>query len=98
MIRLSGAPAMSDCLCNNRLRPGDLQNSRRLFLARCGLGLGSLGLASLLSEDLLAAIGTEVGQASQSGIVKATQFPAKAKHVIHIFAQGAPSQVDTWDP
>ena len=25
-------------------------------------------------------------------------FPAKAKHVVHIFAQGAPSHVDTWDP
>jgi hypothetical protein len=89
---------MSDCLCNNRLRPSDL-GSRRLFLARCGLGLGSLGLASLLSDDLVAAIGGDVqaGSASQ-GLVKATHFPARAKHVIHIFAQGAPSQVDTWDP
>ena len=25
-------------------------------------------------------------------------FPAKAKAIIHIFAQGAPSHVDTWDP
>ena len=24
--------------------------------------------------------------------------PAKAKAVIHIFAEGGPSQVDTWDP
>src|SRR5438093_4695685 len=29
---------------------------------------------------------------------KAPHFPAKAKHVVHIFAQGAPSHVDTWDP
>ena len=36
--------------------------------------------------------------ASPASIAKPTQFPAKAKHVIHIFAQGAPSQVDTWDP
>jgi hypothetical protein len=49
------------------------------------MGLGFLGLTSLLSEEVLAQ-------------VKATHFPAKAKHVIHIFAQGAPSQVDTWDP
>jgi hypothetical protein len=92
---------MSDCLCHNRLRPGDLLNSRRLFLARCGLGLGSLGLASLLSEDLVAAIGIDQdaqAAASLGGLARATQFPAKAKHVIHIFAQGAPSQVDTWDP
>jgi len=60
--------------------------SRREFLCQCGMGLGYLGLTSLLSEELLAA------QA------KVTHFPGKAKHVIHIFAQGAPSQVDTWDP
>jgi hypothetical protein len=80
---------MSKCLCNKRV--GSL-SSRREFLARCGMGLGSLGLASLLTEEVLAAVqgaGTPV---------KTTHFPAKAKHVIHIFAQGAPSQVDTWDP
>jgi hypothetical protein len=60
--------------------------SRRDFLCRCGMGLGYLGLSSLVSRELLAA------QA------KTTHFPGKAKHVIHIFAQGAPSQVDTWDP
>jgi hypothetical protein len=64
----------------------DALTSRRDFLCRCGMGLGYLGLSSLLSEDLVAA------QA------KTTHFPGKAKHVIHIFAQGAPSQVDTWDP
>ena len=29
---------------------------------------------------------------------KPPHFPAKAKHVIHIFASGGPSHVDTWDP
>ena len=29
---------------------------------------------------------------------KTPPFPAKAKRVIHIFANGAPSQMDTWDP
>src|SRR5215510_4818745 len=80
---------MSDCLCNNRMRPEDVLYSRRQFLTRCGMGLGVLGLASLLSDEVLAA-----GAAS----VKPTHFPAKAKHVIHIFAQGAPSHIDTWDP
>src|ERR1051326_3137470 len=83
---------MNDYLCNNRMRPEDVLCSRRQFLARCGLGLGALGLASLLSEDAIAAA---TGAANG---VKATHFPAKAKHVIHIFAQGAPSHIDTWDP
>jgi hypothetical protein len=63
--------------------------SRRQFLSQCGMGFGSLGLASLLSEEVLAALSPQA---------RATHFPARAKHVIHIFAQGAPSQVDTWDP
>jgi hypothetical protein len=65
--------------------------SRRQFLSRCGMGFGALGLASLLSEEALVALGA-------GGQGRSTQFPAKAKHVIHIFAQGAPSHVDTWDP
>jgi hypothetical protein len=83
---------MSDYLCNQRMRPEEVLSSRRQFLARCGMGLGALGLASLLSEEALAAAG------SGAGAVKPTHFPAKAKHVIHIFAQGAPSHIDTWDP
>jgi hypothetical protein len=59
--------------------------SRRDFLHQCGMGFGALGLAGLFADELL-------GQA------KAPHFPAKAKHVIHIFAAGAPSHVDTWDP
>jgi uncharacterized protein DUF1501 len=55
------------------------------------MGMGALGLASLFSEEALAAI-------QNAGQVKTTHFPARAKHVIHIFAAGAPSQVDTWDP
>jgi hypothetical protein len=55
------------------------------------MGMGALGLASLFSEEALAAI-------QNAGQVKTTHFPAKAKNVIHIFAAGAPSQVDTWDP
>ena len=81
---------MNELLCNHRLRPQDISYSRREFLARCGLGLGALGLAQLLSEESFA---LSAGAGS-----KPLQFPAKAKHVIHIFAQGAPSQVDTWDP
>src|SRR5919198_1694212 len=83
---------MNDYLCNNRMRPEEVLCSRRRFLARCGMGLGALGLASLLSEEAIAAAtGLSTG-------VKPTHFPAKAKHVIHIFAQGAPSHIDTWDP
>ena len=83
---------MNDFLCHNRMRPEEVFCSRRQFLARTGMGLGVLGLAGLLSKELLAeTTGAAAG-------VNHTQFPARAKHVIHIFAQGAPSHIDTWDP
>ncbi len=70
--------------------------TRRQFLNRIGLGVGGLALASILPRDLLAAGGAPelvTGPLAP----KAPQFPAKAKAVIHIFAQGAPSHIDTWD-
>src|SRR5689334_13144996 len=70
--------------------------TRRQFLQRAGMGFGALSLAALCGEALFAL------DASAETIATLTprspQFPAKAKHVVHIFAQGAPSHVDTWDP
>lgn len=74
--------------------------TRRQFLNRVGLGLGALGMATVLGPtDLLGA--QPAGAAAPLGVSpllpKAPHFPGKAKAVIHIFAQGAPSHVDTWD-
>ncbi len=67
--------------------------NRRNMLQQCGIGLGALSLPSLMSDVL---------QADTSGtnplLPKKAPLPAKAKHVIHIFANGGPSQMDTWDP
>lgn len=73
--------------------------TRRQFLHRAGLGLGGLSLAALLDPlNLVAApAGTKTVVANPLA-PHAPQFPGKAKAVIHIFAQGAPSHVDTWDP
>src|SRR5690349_14903170 len=74
----------------------DLFVTRRQFLQRAGMGLGMLGLATLLGEEALqsSAQAEEIATLSP----KAPPLPAKAKHVVHVFAQGAPSHVDTWDP
>jgi hypothetical protein len=66
--------------------------SRRQMLARVGTGLGSLGLASLLSEQGVFAAGTN------PLAPKPPHFKPRAKHVIHLFMNGGPSQVDTFDP
>lgn len=78
-------------------RPEDFAITRRQFLNRFGMGLGALGLASLLGPDLLVNSASADNELSPLA-AKNPPFPAKAKAVIHIFAQGAPSQVDTWDP
>jgi hypothetical protein len=74
----------------------DLFQTRRQFLRRAGMGFGALSLAVLLNEELF---GTRVqAEGLPSLAPRPPQFPAKAKQVVHIFAQGAPSHVDTWDP
>ena len=60
-------------------------SSRREFLARSGMGLGSLGLATLLDGRNPMSPGKP-------------HFAPKAKRVIHIFCNGGPSHVDTFDP
>jgi len=68
--------------------------TRRDFLGRCGMGFGMLGLANLLGPTLAhgeAAVNSPLAP-------KSPHFPAKAKRVIHIFANGGPSHVDTFDP
>jgi hypothetical protein len=71
--------------------------NRRQFLNRMGMGLGALSLATLIDPaHLISAPGDAV--VANPMAPKTPMFPAKAKAVIHIFAQGAPSHIDTWDP
>ncbi len=76
--------------------PEHLALTRRQFLDRCGMGMGSLGLASLLgSLDPLRA--AEAGFTNPL-LPKPPQFAGRAKRVIHIFLNGGASHVDTFDP
>ncbi len=67
--------------------------SRRELLTLMGTGLGWLGLAGVLSD-------------SQSAHARATDpltprqphFSPRAKRIIHLYMNGGPSQVDTFDP
>lgn len=75
--------------------------SRRELLNRCGMGLGGVALASLLNDLGLAAApaGADVAAPVGSSLApKAPHFAPKAKRVIHLFMNGGPSQVDTFDP
>jgi hypothetical protein len=71
--------------------------TRRDLLCRGGLGMASLGLWGVMNDaGLLAAA------ADSSGVnplaAKNPPLVARAKRVIHIFANGGPSHVDTFDP
>jgi Protein of unknown function (DUF1501) len=58
--------------------------TRRDMLQRFGLGLGAMAFADLFAQ------GADKGQKPHHA--------AKAKRVVHIFPQGGPSQMDTFDP
>lgn len=62
------------------------------------MGMGALGLTSLLGN--LGFAGTADGAESYTSPLapKAPHFAPKAKRIIHIFANGGPSHVDTFDP
>ena len=73
--------------------------SRRQLLHQSGTGLGLLGLFCVLSDAGNLSAGGQADQSRQNPLApKEPHFPARAKHVIHIYLNGGPSQVDTFDP
>ncbi len=74
-----------------------LDVTRRHFFRECGVGLGKIALASLLTNVLTAGARGSVSGAPNPFAPKAPHFPAKAKRVIHLFMAGAPSQLDLFD-
>ena len=66
-----------------------IQLNRRQMLKRAGMGIGSLGLMSLLEQEGLAA--------NNPLAARRPHFRTKAKSMIWLFINGGPSHVDTWD-
>ena len=75
-----------------------LGRSRRQFLFDAGGGIGSVALASMLSQDGLLAAPAGGVCAVGSGAAKLPHFPARAKSVISLFMSGGVSHIDTFDP
>lgn len=69
--------------------------SRRDMLARLGSGMGMVGLAGVMHD---AGHVHAAPVAADALAPKPPHFAPKAKHVIHLFMNGGPSQVDTFDP
>jgi hypothetical protein len=70
----------------------DLFLTRRELLRRGGMGFGMLGLAGVLEAEARA--GTEINPLAP----RPPQFRARAQRVVHLFMNGGPSHVDTFDP
>ena len=68
-----------------------LNMNRRRFLSKLSLGVGSVALGSLLIPDLF---GNSEEEMMMTGL---PQFAPKAKRIIYLFQNGAPSQLDLFD-
>lgn len=72
----------------------DLRSAtRRHFFSRCSMGLGSIALGSLLSENKLS------GAPSPSDPLapQRPHYAPRAKNIIYLFMAGGPSQLDMFD-
>src|SRR5436190_789002 len=91
MVARSHAPLLRNVMSHRRFNPF---LSRREMLRRCGTGLGALSLVPLLTDKKLFADSAPPNPLAPHG----PHFAPKAKQVVHLFMNGGPSQVDTFDP
>ena len=75
----------------NEFLKNRLHVTRRHFLGKMGLGLGSAALGSLLVPDLFKS------HDELTSTVGLPHFAPKAKRVIYLFQNGAPSQLESFD-
>ena len=75
------------------------QQTRRHFFNQCGVGVGSMALASLISGSSEAASPEAASPETPRNPLapKPTHFPARAKRVIYMFMAGGPSQLDMFE-
>jgi hypothetical protein len=71
-----------------------LNQNRRKFLSKLSLGLGSAALGSLLIPDLFSG---RFGSSEDALMDAIPHFAPKAKRVIYLFQNGAPSQLESFD-
>jgi uncharacterized protein (DUF1501 family) len=69
--------------------------TRRWFFRQCGVGLGSMALASLLGPDKV--FGATSPKVANPLAPHPPHFAPKARRVIYLFMGGAPSQLDLFD-
>jgi uncharacterized protein (DUF1501 family) len=71
--------------------------TRRHFFSECGIGVGKMALAGLLTDAFTSSALAAPNDGPSPLAPKAPHFAPKAKRVIHLFMAGAPSQLDLFD-
>jgi len=71
--------------------------SRRHFFRECGIGVGKIALAGLLTDAFQSSTFGSTGDGHNPLAPRSPHFAPKAKRVIHLFMAGAPSQLDLFD-
>src|SRR6476620_6278309 len=77
--------------------------TRRELLRRSGMGFAMLGLTGVLADGGRLVAGDAASGDADAGYKnplasRPPHFAAKAKRVIHLFMNGGPSHIDTFDP
>jgi hypothetical protein len=72
------------------------QETRREFLKKTAMGLGSLALSGLVNP-LSSFANKSTFIDGNKGVLGNGHFPSKAKRVIYLFQSGGPSQLETFD-
>jgi hypothetical protein len=70
--------------------------TRRHFFHDCGIGLGKLALAGLLTDAFCRSASATLA-ADHPLAAREPHFPGRAKRVIHLFMAGGPSQLEMFD-
>src|SRR4051812_17785635 len=98
---------MSSSPANDRTRTTSVDQSslllqtRRHFFQECGVGVGSVALATLLNEGRTEAAAGPIGRSAPPLVnplaPRPPHFRARAKNVIFLFMAGGPSQLELFD-
>lgn len=84
---------------HDRPNLANLPVTRRELLCRSGMGFGALALGGLMTDSGVLARPANADDSVRSSLApKSPPMAPRAKRVIHLFMNGGPSQVDTFDP
>ncbi|HEY7314676.1 MAG TPA: DUF1501 domain-containing protein [Gemmataceae bacterium] len=79
------------------IREHSRQITRRHFFQECGVGVGKIALATLLSDAFASRSLAAPAMPADPLALRRPHFAPKATRVIHLFMAGAPSQLDLFD-